>query len=203
MNNLGNHIVRHPGVRTWCALGSMALLYGCAYFNSPDIKLGDQQLAAGHWAEASLAYKQALKEDPFNPTLQSKYAMAREREAAAYEVRGRAYLKERKPDLATEQFKRALTIEPSSLDHQSGLLEALRLNDARSQNREADRLAQLGRTDEALEAYARAAALDPSFKAPLEGISKLTEEQQALNRDDRRKQPLVLEPWHICSAVWD
>jgi len=170
----------------------MALLYGCAYFSSPDIKLGDQQLAAGNWAEASLAYKQALKEDPFNPTLQNKYTMAREREAAAYEERGRAYLKEHKPDLATEQFKRALTIEPSSLDHQSGLLEALRLNDARSQNREADRLVQLGRTDEALEAYARAAELDPSFKAPLEGISKLTEEQQALNRDDRRKQPVTL-----------
>ena len=192
MNNLGNHIVRHAGVRAWFAIGSMALLYGCAYFNSPDIKRGDQHLATGNWAEASLAYKQALKEDPFNPTLQSKYAMAREREAAAYEARGRAYLKERKPDLATEQFKRALTIEPSSLDHQSGLLEALRLNDARSQNREADRLAQLGRTDEALEAYARAAALDPSFKAPLDGISKLTEEQQALNRDDRRKQPVTL-----------
>jgi general secretion pathway protein D len=179
-------------MRIWFATGAMALLYGCAYLNSSDIKLGDQQLAAGNWAEASLAYKQALKEDPFNPALQNKYTMAREREAAAYEERGRAYLKERKPDLATEQFKRALTIEPSSLDHQSGLLEALRLNDARSQNREADRLAQLGRTDEALEAYARAAELDPSFKAPLDGISKLTEEQQALNRDDRRKQPVTL-----------
>jgi general secretion pathway protein D len=72
------------------------------------------------------------------------------------------------------------------------LLEALRLKDARGQNREADRLAQLGRTDEAMEAYARAAELDPSFKEPLESISKLTEEQQALNRDDRRKQPVTL-----------
>ncbi|TKB62168.1 MAG: hypothetical protein E8D49_00140 [Nitrospira sp.] len=192
MNNLGNKVVRQTAVKIGFVFGAMALLYGCAYFNSPDIKLGDQHLAAGHWAEASLAYKQALKEDPFNPTLQNKYTMAREREAAVYEERGRAYLKEHKPDLATEQFKRALTIEPSSLDHQSGLLEALRLNDARSQNREADRLAQLGRTDEALEAYARAAELDPSFKAPLEGISKLTEEQQASNRDDRRKQPVTL-----------
>ena len=192
MNSLGNKLVRQTAVRIGFVFGAMALLYGCAYFNSPDIKLGDQHLAAGHWAEASLAYKQALKEDPFNPTLQNKYTMAREREAAVYEERGRAYLKEHKPDLATEQFKRALTIEPSSLDHQSGLLEALRLNDARSQNREADRLAQLGRTDEALEAYARAAELDPSFKAPLDGISKLTEEQQALNRDDRRKQPVTL-----------
>jgi general secretion pathway protein D len=184
--------VRYTAVRIWFAIGTMAILAGCAYFNSPDIKRGDQHLAAGNWEEAGLAYKQALKEDPFNPTLQSKYTMAREREAAAYEERGRAYLKEHQPELASEQFKRALTIEPSGLDHQSGLLEALRLNDARSQSREAARLAQLGRTDEALEAYARAAELDPSFKEPLEGISKLTEEQQALNRDDRRKQPVTL-----------
>jgi len=118
--------------------------------------------------------------------------MARERAAASYEERGRAYLKEHQPDLASEQFKRALTIEPSSLDHQLGLLEAIRLKDARDQHREADRLAQLGRTDEAIEAYARAAEMDPSFKEPLDSISKLTEEQQALNRDDRRKQPVTL-----------
>jgi len=170
----------------------MVFLAGCAYLNSPDVKRGDQQLAAGNWEEASLAYKEALKDDPFNPTLQNKYLMARERAAASYEERGRAYLKEHQPDPAMEQFKRALTIEPSSLEHQSGLLEALRLKDARGQNREADRLAQLGRTDEAMEAYAKAAELDPSFKEPLESISKLTEEQQALNRDDRRKQPVTL-----------
>lgn len=185
MNILVGKKVRRTAVKVWLAMGAMVFLAGCAYLNAPDIKRGDQHLAAGNWAEASLAFKQALKEDPFNPTLQSKYAMAREREAAAYEERGRAYLKGHQPDLASEQFKRALTIEPSSLDHQSGLLEALRLNDARSQSREADRLAQLGRTDEALEAYARAAELDPSFKEPLEGISKLTEEQQTLNQIGR------------------
>lgn len=171
---------------------ALVLLAGCAYFNSPDLKRGDQQLAAGNWEEASLAYKQALKDDPFDPTLLSKYTMARERAAASYEERGRAYLKEHQPDLAMEQFKRALTIEPSSSEHKSGLLEALRLTEARGQNREADRLAQLGRADEAMEAYAKAAELDPSFKEPLESISRLTEEQQALNRDDRRKQPVTL-----------
>jgi len=176
----------------WCAIGVMAFLVGCAYFTSPDVKRGDQQLAGGNWEEASLAYKQALKDDPFNSTLLGKYTMARERAAAAYEERGRGYLKDHQPDLAMEQFKRALTLEPSSAEHQSGLLEALRLKDARGQNREADRLAQLGRTDEAMEAYAKAAELDPSFKEPLESISRLTEEQQALNRDDRRKQPVTL-----------
>jgi general secretion pathway protein D len=192
MNSLGSDIVRRTALGLWCAIGAMTFLAGCAYFSSPDVKRGDQQLAAGNWEEASLAYKQALKDDLFNPTLQSKYTMARERAAASYEERGRAYLKEHQPDLAAEQFKRALTIEPSGLDHQSGLLEALRVKDARGQNREADRLAQLGRTDEAMAAYARAAELDPSFKEPLEGISKLTEEQQALNRDDRQKQPVTL-----------
>jgi len=34
--------------------------------------------------------------------------MARERAAASYEERGRAYLKEHQPDLAMEQFKRAI-----------------------------------------------------------------------------------------------
>ncbi len=184
--------MRHIAVGMWCAIGAMVFLAGCAYFNSPDVKRGDQHLAARNWEEASLAYKQALKDDPFNPTLQSKYTMARERAAASYEERGRVYLKEHQPDLAIEQFKRALTIEPSSSEHQAGLLEALRLKDARGQNREADRLAQLGRADEAMEAYARAAELDPSFKEPLDSISKLTEEQQALNRDDRRKQPVTL-----------
>jgi general secretion pathway protein D len=173
-------------------LMALVLLTGCAYFHSSDIKRGDQYLAAANWEEASLAYKQALKDDPFDPALQSKYAMARERAAASYEERGRAYLKEHQPDLAMEQFQRALTIEPSSLEHQSGLHEVLRLKEARGQNREADRLAQLGRTDEAMEAYARAVELDPSFKEPLDSISKLTEEQQALNRDDRRKQPVTL-----------
>ena len=192
MNSLGIKFVRHTAAGMWCAIGAVILLAGCAYFNSPDVKRGDQHLAAGNWEEASLAYKQALKEDPFNPTLQGKYTMARERAAASYEERGRAYLKEHQTDLAAEQFKRALTIEPSNQEHQSGLLEALRLNDARGQNREAGRLAQLGRNDEAMEAYARAAELDPSFKEPLERISKLTEEQQALNRDDRRKQPVTL-----------
>ena len=91
MNSLGNTIVKQRAAGVWCAIGAMALLVGCAYFNSPDVKRGDQQLAAGNWEEATLAYKQALKDDPFNPTLQGKYTMARERAAASYEERGRAH----------------------------------------------------------------------------------------------------------------
>ena len=123
----------------------LPLVVGCAMISSPDAKRGDQHLAAGNWEEAGLAYKQALKDDPFDLSLQNKYAVARERAAAMHDERGRELLKKRQLDLAIEEFKRALTIEPSSSDHQDGLTEALRLKDARDQYREAERLAQLGR----------------------------------------------------------
>lgn len=162
-------------------------------FESPDARRGDQHLAAGNWEEASLAYRQALKDDPFDFALQNKYAVARERAAAMHEERARELLKLRQLDMAIEEFKRALTIEPSASDHQDGLTEALRLKEARDQYREAERLAQLGRASEALEHFTRAAELDPSLKEALEAVSRITEEQQALNRDDRQKQPVTLQ----------
>ena len=171
----------------------LLLFTGCANFSSHDVQRGDQHMASGKWEEASLAYREALKDAPFDPSLQEKYALARERTAAQYEERGRAFLKERKLELAVEQFKRALTLEPSNAEHQSGFAEAIRLKEARDQNREADRLAQLGRVDEALEGFAKAAELDPSFTEPLESISKLTEDQQARAREDQRKQPITLK----------
>jgi len=171
---------------------AVMLLGGCAAFESNDVKRGDQHLAAGKWEEASMAYRQALKETPFDQSLQDKYSLARERAAAQYQERGRAFLKEHQIDMAVEQFKRALTIDPTNPEHQAGLAEAMRLKEAREQYREADRLAQLGRTDEAMEGFAKSAELDPSFTEPLEGISKLTEDQQARDRDDQRKQPITL-----------
>lgn len=165
----------------------------CAMFGSPDAKRGDQHLAAGNWEEASLAYRQALKDDPFDLALQNKYAVARERSAAMHEERARELLKLRQLDLAIDEFKRAITIEPGSSDHQDGLTEALRLKEARNQYREAERLAQLGRVSEALQGFARAAELDPSLKEALDAVSRITEEQQALNRDDRQKQPVTLQ----------
>jgi general secretion pathway protein D len=42
-----------------------SLSAGCGTFVSPDVKRGDQHLAAGNWEEASVAYRQALKDDPF------------------------------------------------------------------------------------------------------------------------------------------
>src|SRR5690349_10530229 len=83
---------------------------GCAYFESNDVKRGDQHLAAGKWEEATIAYRQALKEAPFDASLQEKFNLARERAAAQYQERGRSALKEHQLDPAIEHFKRALSI---------------------------------------------------------------------------------------------
>ena len=177
------------------AVGMLCCLLttACGTLTSPDIKRGDQHLATGNWEEATVAYRQALKEDPFEPSLQNKYAIARERAAAMHEERGRQLLKDRQLDQAAEEFKRALTIEPTSKDHESGLTEAFRLKEARDRYREAERLVQLGRVAEAMEVYQRAVELDPAHKEALEGVARLSEEQHAVGRDDRQKQPVTLQ----------
>jgi general secretion pathway protein D len=166
---------------------------GCALFVPPDVKRGDQHLAAERWEEAILAYKQALKDDPFNPSLQGKYGLARERAAAMYAERARTLLKEKQIDLALEEFKRALAINPSSADYQAGFMQATRVKESRSQYREAERLAQLGRVEEAMSGFARAAELDPTYQEALANIARLTEVQQGFARDERSRQPVTLK----------
>lgn len=165
----------------------------CGTLTSPDIKRGDQHLAAGNWEEASVAYRQALKDDPFEPSLQNKYRISRERAAAAHDERGRQLVKDRQFDQAAEEFKRALTIDPTSKEYEAGLTEALRLKESRDRFREAERLAQLGRVTEAMTGYMRAIELDPTYKDALDGVTRLSAEQHAADRDDRQKQPVTLQ----------
>jgi general secretion pathway protein D len=178
--------------RTALVLALASTIAGCSILTSPDAKRGDQHLAGGNWEEAALAYQQALREDPFDPGLQRKYALARERAAAQHEQRGRSLMKEGQIDQAIEAFKQALSIEPSNPTHQSGLAEALRLKEARDQAREAEKLSRLGRTEEALEYYARAVELDPALGQAVEGIARISEEQEAQKQDTGLSQPVTL-----------
>lgn len=167
--------------------------FGCALLVSPEVKRGDQHLAGERWEEAIFAYKQALKDDPFDPSLQRKHALARERAAAMHAEHGRAFLKEKQFDLALEEFKRALAIDPSSADHQAGFMETTRVKESRSHYREAEQLVQHGRLDEAMSSFGRAVELDPTYQEALESITRLTEEQQGLARDERSRQPVTLK----------
>ena len=154
-------------------------LFGCASLATVDPRRGDQFMASGSWEEAMTAYQLALKEDPFNPSLQHKFELARERTASKYEEQGRTYLKERQIELAVEAFKRALTLEPMNRAHQEGLTEGLRLKEAGNRVREAEKLAQLGRREDAFQAYTHAAELDPSSDKASEGIARLSEQEEA------------------------
>lgn len=189
-----NHMSQHCRVvLTIAALAWCLALTACGTLNSADVKRGDQHLAAGNWEEASVAYRQALKDDPFEPSLQNKYRVARERAASAHDERGRQLIKDHQFDQAAEEFKRALTIEPTSKEYEAGLTEALRLKEARERYREAERLAQLGRVNEAMAGYMRAVELDPTYREALEGVARLSAEQHAADRDDRQKQPVTLQ----------
>ncbi|MGQ0812286.1 MAG: secretin N-terminal domain-containing protein [Nitrospiraceae bacterium] len=171
---------------------TLIFLTGCTLLTPADVKRGDRFLQEGNWEEAVLAYKRALKDDPFNQSLINKFSLARERAAVAHQERGRALLKEQQTDLALDEYKRALSMEPTSVEHQTGFAEALRHKEARDLTRESDRLVQVGRVDEALENYARAAGLDPTLTEALEGITRLTEEQEAQKRDQGGRQPVTL-----------
>lgn len=140
-----------------------------------------------------LAYQRALKDDPFNPSLLNKMELARERTSAQYEERGRALLKEGHVDAALEAFKRALTLTPSHPGRQQALTDGLRMKEARDLMQEADKLARLGRSDEALEAYAHATELDPGVGRATEEISRLSEKQEASRRDSPMGRPVTLK----------
>ena len=92
-----------------CFLIAAVLLAGCFSYYVPDTTLADRLMQEGNWEAAMAAYQEALKDDPFNPTIQAKLNAAKGRVAAAYQERGRAALKERNLMHAIEAFKQALS----------------------------------------------------------------------------------------------
>jgi general secretion pathway protein D len=160
------------------ALAVVALLAGCFSFYVPDTTLADRLMQDGNWEQAMAAYQDALKEDPFNPTIQAKLNAAKGRVAAAYQERGRAALKERHLPQAIEAFKRALNLEPLNLEHQSALAQALRYKEALDRLTIGQKMLKGGRLDDAAEAFEGALELDPDLKAAQDGLVQLAEKQK-------------------------
>jgi general secretion pathway protein D len=162
------------------ALVVLGLLAGCLSFYVPDTTLADRLMQEGNWEEAMAAYQEALKVDPFNPVIQDKLNAAKGRVAAAYQEQGRAALKERHLTQAVEAFKRALSLEPSNLEHQSALAQALRYKEAQDRLIVGQKMLKGGRLDDAAEAFERALELDPDLKAAQDGLVQLAEKQKSL-----------------------
>src|SRR5947208_1408835 len=161
-------------------LVGFGLLAGCFSFYVPDTTLADRLMEDGYWEEAMAAYQDALKEDAFNPTIQAKFNAAKGRVAAKYQEQGRAALKERNLMKAIEAFKRALSLEPTSPEHQSALAQALRYKEAQDRLMVGQKMLKGGRLEDAAEAFERALELDPDLKAAQNGLVQLAEKQKSL-----------------------
>ena len=155
----------------------LVLLAGCAT-RPGATSLGDQLMEQGHWDEAVTMYQTALKDDPFNASLQVKLADARRRAAAAHMTRGRAALKERQLAPALEAFKRAMALDPGNADIQSGLADVLRFKEAQDRVVAGEKLLKAGRLDEAAEAFERALELDPTSVAAQDALVQIAEKQR-------------------------
>ena len=177
-----------------CFLIAAVLLAGCFSYYVPDTTLADRLMQEGNWEAAMAAYQEALKDDPYNPAIQAKLNAAKGRVAAAYQERGRAALKERNLTHAIEAFKQALSLEPSNLEHQSALAQALRYNEAQDRLIVGQKMLKGGRLEDAAEAFERALELDPDLKAAQDGLVQLAEKQKSVSVPlSGSKQPITLK----------
>ena len=177
-----------------CFLIAAVLLAGCFSYYVPDTTLADRLMQEGNWEAAMAAYQEALKDDPYNPAIQAKLNAAKGRVAAAYQERGRAALKERNLTHAIEAFKQALSLEPSNLEHQSALAQALRYKEAQDRLIVGQKMLKGGRLEDAAEAFERALELDPDLKAAQDGLVQLAEKQKSVSLPlSGSKQPITLK----------
>jgi general secretion pathway protein D len=167
----------------------MVLAAGCSL---PEVRTAERLAAEGNWDGAVEAYRAAVKKAPFDQALQAGLTRAKARAAEQHYAEGRRHLQDNRLPEALHEFKLALGLDPSRSEHHAAMGDALRLKEARDQVQAADKLQSLGRYDEALQAYERAAELDPSLSQALEGITTLTQQQQAAKALVGSTQPITL-----------
>ncbi len=182
------------GLRSmWGLLGfCIALSLLLSSCSSPLVRKGDRAKSEGQWDQAVASYREALKKDPFNASIQASLDEARAHAGAWHYNGGRQALDEHRLADALREFKQALALDPSKQDHHEGMAEALRFKEARDQLDAAGKLIGLGRPEEALVAYEQAVELDPSLTQALEAITQITKQQRAEKSLAGSSQPITL-----------
>lgn len=170
-------------------IGLSLLLSSCS---SPLVRKGDRFASVGQWDQAVASYREALKKDHFNPSLQTSLDEARAHAGAWHYAGGRQALDEHRLADALREFKQALALDPSKQEHHEGMAEALRVKEARDQMEAAGKFVGLGRPEEALAAYERAVELDLSLTQALEAITQITKQQRADKSLGGSSQPITL-----------
>ncbi|MBA5868395.1 MAG: tetratricopeptide repeat protein [Nitrospira sp. CR2.1] len=187
MPSISHCVVEH--FRSTLCLGMITcFLAGCA---SPELRRADRLASDGEWDKAVAAYRDALKSDPFDEALKEKLEVAKQQAVAHYN-HGRRALKERRLAEALTAFKTALGFDPTKVERHAGIADALRLKEANDQLQTADKLLNLGRSEEALTAYERAVELDPNLTQALTHITEITAQQRSTKMFGGSSQPISL-----------
>ena len=167
------------------------LLQACAGL-SPEARYAEELLEKQMFDGAVAAYREAIKNDPFNAELQTKLEEAKTQAAGYHYGRGRTFLKSKQLPEALQEFQIALGLDPTKSAHHVALGDAVRLKNARTSLHDAEKLRRFGRLDEAMAAYERAIELDPSLVAAVEGLTSLVQDQQTRKKLGDSAEPVTL-----------
>ncbi len=176
-------------LRGLALLTACLLVVGCA---TSHLRQGNDLAEEGKWDAAVAAYREALKERPFDDDIQAKLTHAKEKAAANHYDLGKTTLQHGHIEQAVHEFEWAVGYDPSRREHHAALADALRLQEARKQLAAAQELSYMGRLDDSLVAYERAVHLDPTLAVALDGITEITVRQRASRALAESVQPVTL-----------
>ena len=131
-----------------------------------------------NWDGAVAAYREVLREDPFNEDFIKIYTEVKTKAAQVHYEQGREFLKLKRLPEAMQEFEIALGLDPAKPEHHAALGDVVRLKDAQQALQDGHKLRSLGRLDEAMNAYERAIELDPNLMEALEDLTAVAQQQQ-------------------------
>ena len=146
----------------------------------------------GNWDGAVAAYREALREDPFNEEIMKMYSEVKVNAAQAHYQQGREFLKLKRLPEAMQEFEIALGLDPAKPEHHAALGDVVRLKDAQQALQDGHKLRSLGRLDEAMNAYERAIELDANLTEALESITAIAQQQQGRQALGGTTEPVTL-----------
>jgi len=147
------------------------LIPGCVSLK--EARLGDQFAQEGNWEGAVVAYQAALIKEPTDRDLRKKLFEVKGRAAELHLIQGKELLNQQKIDLAVQEFKRALSLDPSKPEHQSALAGALKKRDADDRYKIGQRFVNVSKYDDAILEFEKALELEPSHVLAQEGLMKV------------------------------
>ncbi|MGB0910187.1 MAG: cohesin domain-containing protein [Nitrospirales bacterium] len=156
------------------------------------VQLAEDMVAQENWDGAVTAYRDAIRDDPFNQELLDKLTEVKTRAAEIHYTNGRKWLKNHQLPEASQAFQMALGLAPQQPEYQAALADVLRLKEAQSALRDGKKLQNIGQLDAALNQYERAIELDPSLTDALEGITAIAQHQQGQKSIGGSAEPVTL-----------